>query len=391
MPHERKRYLLSSFLKKTKLWPVVGLLGARQTGKSTLLRDQLIDRLKAKYLLLDRKSLQVQATKAPEHFIKSNSNNLKTPLILDEVQKAAELFDAIKAEVDENRIPGRFLLSGSTEFSSRTGIRESLTGRIGISYLYPFTLGESLQLDFAAPWVSMKAKIRCQPSDVDHYIERGGMPGACFLRSEVERKSYYDGWLDTTCYRDLQQIKGTKLDGALALDILYTLARLEKPTLSELKKKLRVDSRKLLKHLEGLESLFILHTIGSHPLGIGKTHYLVFDCGLLNHLGASTEMCRRVWATNECLAQFEYSGLARPKLNYYESTKHAFIPLIIDDRKTERAVLISDEEAPNPFALRALTSFGLKSKETELYVLAPVRESSRDSHGIRYLPWTAMV
>lgn len=391
MPHERPRYALHSFLKKARLWPVLGLLGARQVGKSTLLREQLLKRLGAKYLLLDRKSLQIQATKAPEHFVKSHSNNLKTCLILDEVQKAGDLFDAIKAEVDENRMPGRFILSGSTEFSKRTGIRESLTGRIGITHLYPFTLAEFHGFEFDAPWVSLKVKSRCQPSDIDSYLEKGGMPGVCFIRNVTERKSYFDGWLDTTCYRDLQQIKGAKLEGTFAFDILYALAGLEKPSVLELKKKLRTDSRKIVKHLEGLAALFIIYPIAPHSLGVGKTQYRIFDCGLANHLGASLETRRKIWVTNECFAQFEYSGLPRPKLTYYESTKHSSIPVILDDRKTERAILISDEEAPSTFTLRALKVFLVKSPKTLPYVFAPLRDPFTDENKIRHLPWTAMV
>ena len=390
MAHERARHILKQLKKKAKLWPVVGLLGARQTGKSTLLRQQLQKILAAKYLVMDRKSIRTQAENAPEHFITSQSNSLKIPLILDEVQRVPDLFEAIKVEVDERRIPGRFLISGSTEFSKRTGIRESLTGRIGTMHLFPFTIAEILELSFANPWVSMKPSRRCSSADLESYFEKGGMPGACFLRNDEERKEYFEGWLDTTCFRDLQQVKGVRLEGSLAMDILYALARLQNPSITMLKRDLHGDPRKLQKHLEGLEALFVIHSVDPHPLGIGKRRYFIFDCGLARYLGASMERCRSIWAMNECLAQYEYSGLARPKINYFESKKHAFVDWVIDDRKVERAVLISDEEVPHEFRLRSLGALREKNPKIALHVLAPVHELFEDESGIVHLPWRGM-
>jgi predicted AAA+ superfamily ATPase len=73
---------------------------------------------------LDDLEARTEANESPKIFL----SKLDRPLIIDEVQKAPHLFDAIKHAVDQKKIPGTFYLTGSSTFSSKIGIRESLTG-----------------------------------------------------------------------------------------------------------------------------------------------------------------------------------------------------------------------------------------------------------------------
>ncbi len=78
---------------------------------------------------LDDLAMREEASRSPSTFLKK----LTTPVVLDEVQKAPAIFDAIKLNVDQEGIPGSYFLTCSTAFSSKIGICESLTGRIGLS------------------------------------------------------------------------------------------------------------------------------------------------------------------------------------------------------------------------------------------------------------------
>ncbi|MCX5973373.1 MAG: AAA family ATPase, partial [Coprothermobacterota bacterium] len=89
--------------------PVVFLTGARQTGKTTLVRQIAKDLPGAGYISLDDLSAFALASANPQGFLE----NLPRPVILDEVQKVPAFFDAIKREVDRNHTPGQFLLTGS--------------------------------------------------------------------------------------------------------------------------------------------------------------------------------------------------------------------------------------------------------------------------------------
>src|SRR5947209_7175720 len=116
--------------------PVVVISGMRQTGKSTLLQHEsgLGDRL---YLSLDDFAQLEAARRDPEAFVSRDE-----PVTIDEVQKSPELLAVIKREVDRDRRPGRFLLSGSANLALLRSISESLAGRAIYLILHPFTRRE---------------------------------------------------------------------------------------------------------------------------------------------------------------------------------------------------------------------------------------------------------
>lgn len=87
--------------------PVVLLNGARQTGKTTL-AQALAEKTGAQYFTLDDSATLALAAGDPAGFIR----NLNGPVVLDEIQRAPDLFPAIKVSVDKNQRPGRFLLTG---------------------------------------------------------------------------------------------------------------------------------------------------------------------------------------------------------------------------------------------------------------------------------------
>ncbi|MFQ5741095.1 MAG: ATP-binding protein, partial [Acidobacteriota bacterium] len=118
--------------------PVVLLVGARQTGKSTLARWLTSRGHKARYLTMDDAATLAAAHADPAGFIEG----LDGPVILDEIQRAPGLFPAIKVAVDRRRDPGRFLLSGSANVLLLPKLSESLAGRMEVLTLWPLSQGE---------------------------------------------------------------------------------------------------------------------------------------------------------------------------------------------------------------------------------------------------------
>jgi len=106
---------LDRYLKK---FPIVAVLGARQTGKSTLVRDLL--RTKRKYLTLDDTMNILLAEQDAESFLGQD-----VPVTIDEVQKAPGLFPAMKKIVDSKRTPGQFLITGSANITVLPKISET--------------------------------------------------------------------------------------------------------------------------------------------------------------------------------------------------------------------------------------------------------------------------
>ena len=117
--------------------PVVLLRGARQTGKSTLVK-MIAKEKNYSYVSFDDVRVYTAAKNDPISFIA----DLSKPIILDEVQRVPEIFLTIKQDVDENRNFGRYLLTGSADPLLIPQLGDSLAGRMQILTLYPFSQGE---------------------------------------------------------------------------------------------------------------------------------------------------------------------------------------------------------------------------------------------------------
>ena len=138
------------------VFPVVIVTGARQTGKSTLVRRPEVSGQHA-YLTLDDVLLRDEARRDPDLFLDRGER-----LIIDEVQHAPELLLAIKRRVDERRSRGRYLLTGSSNLLLQRDVSESLAGRAGYVTLLPLTRREQLGLGSAGLW---SALLEEKPSD----------------------------------------------------------------------------------------------------------------------------------------------------------------------------------------------------------------------------------
>ncbi|MCM2323751.1 MAG: AAA family ATPase, partial [Oligoflexia bacterium] len=138
MPHSRKRYLRELLLHALRHSPLVGVLGHRQVGKTTLLQQ-----LTENYLSFDDEAVLERVSRNAKDFLSNEAAPSKTsPIALDESQLAPSLFPALKELVRRSPRPGQYLLSGSVRFTSRKAIRESLTGRIINFELHPMSIAE---------------------------------------------------------------------------------------------------------------------------------------------------------------------------------------------------------------------------------------------------------
>jgi len=148
------RHIESILQEAVRQFPVVALLGPRQVGKSTLL--QSLFKESHRYISFDDLSLRMEAKSDPVLFLK----NFPGPLILDEIQYVPELLSELKVQVDQDRSPGRFLLTGSQQFHLMKGFRETLPGRILLLHLHPMTILEKLGLGTVEPWLKILLETR---------------------------------------------------------------------------------------------------------------------------------------------------------------------------------------------------------------------------------------
>jgi predicted AAA+ superfamily ATPase len=270
MVHFRSRHLSDILNQITRFSPLVGILGHRQVGKTTLLEKE-----GREYLTFDDIDTRSSAIKDPKLFL-SHYKQLKT--VIDECQLVEVLFPALKERVRLDRRPGQFFLSGSVRFTSKKLISESLTGRISNVDLLPLTLSELnetelpstlhkiiaakslLHLSLIKPLAAIRSK---REALAIKYLDHGGLPGVCFIRNERVRKQRLQDQLETILNRDLRQIYNTTLSLNTLLKFIQALAMSDGQILNHqaLYRSTRLSPATQKKLLFALESIFILRQI----------------------------------------------------------------------------------------------------------------------------------
>ncbi len=177
--HRRLEEKVTSFL---EFFPVIGITGPRQSGKSTMLRNLLKDSFR--YVTFDDYRNINLFYEDPEKFISIYNQYV----VFDEIQKVPELFNYIKRVVDEKRdFKGRFIITGSAQFSMMSSITESLAGRIGLLTLLPFQYNEIVDTDY-------------QPSEF-----RGCYP-EIVINNYKNSESWFNSYLETYIEKDARAI-----------------------------------------------------------------------------------------------------------------------------------------------------------------------------------------
>ena len=194
------------------VFPVVVVTGARQTGKSTLVRRPELfgERM---YLTLDDVLLRDEARRDPELFL-----DRAEQLTIDEVQHAPDLLFAIKKRVDERRRRGRYVLTGSSNLLLQRDVSESLAGRAGYATVWPLTRREQIGLGAAGMWTDLLRSAPAAWPELLHeqvvpaepwqpLAQRGGYPVAAYeLERPEQRADWFAGYAATYLERDLRQL-----------------------------------------------------------------------------------------------------------------------------------------------------------------------------------------
>lgn len=253
--------------------PVVLLNGARQTGKSTL-AQALAGSQGRRYLTLDDRVVLAAAKGDPTGFIAG----LSGPVVMDEIQRAPELFLDIKAAVDRDRAPGRFLLTGSANVLLLPALADSLAGRMEILNLWPLSGGE-MAGDAAfnrADWLfdgALDAR-PVPPCDREILVEKllqGGFPEVVSRPSAKRRAAWFESYLQTVLQRDVREL--ANLEQLTEVPHLLQLLATRSASLlnqAELSRSGRLTQTTLKRYLGLLETLFLVVRIPAWARNPGK-------------------------------------------------------------------------------------------------------------------------
>lgn len=188
-----------------KVFPCVLVTGARQVGKSTLLRALLPEGMQ--YVSLDDELMLMRAKDDPVGFLEE----MGSPLCIDEVQYEPRLLRAIKMKVDVTGEPGQYWLTGSQRFHLMQGVSESLAGRVGIVELYTLSQSEVAgQGASAEPFDPECFRTRlsapvCDINELYERIWRGGYP-RLFKYAGTQQEDYFSAYLNTYIARDVRAL-----------------------------------------------------------------------------------------------------------------------------------------------------------------------------------------
>jgi hypothetical protein len=331
--------------------PVVLLNGARQTGKTTLVRELLSDVRRMRYLTFDDAPVLAAAQTDPAGFVAG----LGDPVVLDEIQRAPELFVALKAAVDRDRRPGRFLLTGSANVLLLPRLSESLAGRMEIHTLRGFSQGELegrregfIDAVFARTFTP-PAPSADLPRALVARVLRGGFPEPALKRSAARRATWFRDYVATLLQRDVREL--ANVEGLTALPHLLAVLATRSAglfNLADVSRVVGLPQTTLKRYLTLLEALFLIeflpawHARAARRL-VKAPKLFVSDSGLAAHLlGVEAAHLRRerrglgplleTFVVAELRKQAAWSR-TRPGLHHFRTQSGREVDVVLEDAR----------------------------------------------------------
>ncbi|MCK4340573.1 MAG: ATP-binding protein [Phycisphaerae bacterium] len=317
--------------------PVVLLHGARQTGKTTLVRAVAEEEHPARYLTLDDPAVRAAALADPQGFVDQAAG----PVVIDEVQRVPELALAIKAAVDQKRRPGRFLLTGSANVLQVPRLSESLAGRMEILTLWPFSQGEIAGVHetfidtlFAGRFPRL-GTVEKKGRPIAERLLKGGYPEARQRKSEQRRRAWFAAYIDTILQRDVRDL--ANIEGLTALPRLLALLATRASSLlnyADLARSIQIPQTTfLIQLLPPWSSNLGLRLVKSPKLYLSDSGLLVYLLGVdRERLGADPTQLGHVlenFVVTELRKQAAWSK-SRPRLFHYRTQTGREVDIVLE-------------------------------------------------------------
>jgi len=292
-----QRHLIPELEEALNSSRIVNLIGPRQAGKTTLVRD-LFDH--GRFITLDDATVLEAMEADPSGQLRSLlADTNDGPLIIDEAQRSKKLALAIKRIVDSNRKKGQFVLTGSSNVFTTTEVADSLAGRMRTIKLWPLSIAETKHkpvnrvLDWAAQDEPDLSQLD-RPENINRkgYIDlvlRGGFPEMRSLDLRPRQKQYRD-YIDAIVDKDVADIMRIRKTDALRHLIEQMAARTAAElNVSEMAKLIKLRRETIEQYLNVLMRLSMLTKLGAWSSGEGKREvknpkYHFVDTGIASAL-----------------------------------------------------------------------------------------------------------
>ncbi|MCL2721206.1 MAG: ATP-binding protein [Treponema sp.] len=352
--------------------PVVVLTGARQVGKSTMLK-QVYNKIR--YITLNRPIIRQSAKDNPSLFFEAN----KPPVIVDEIQKAAELFDYIKDIADEEKIKGGFFLTGSQSLTLMKNISDSLAGRAGVIKLLGLSMREISGISFREPFLPSidlikkieKNGINFNYTKIISNIHKGFFPELYETESNLyDVSDFYSSYFQTYIEKDIKDVLNIK-DELAFIKFVKTAASLtgEMLNISTIAEACGKDVKTVQRWLSVLESSGLIYLLEPYHNNFNKRlikapKLYFLDTGLACWLlgwntpeqltnGAMWGHIFETFVFGEILKSYYNDGLVKPPLYYYRDKDKNEIDLLILNGETLHPIEIKTSSDPTKVMISA--------------------------------------
>jgi len=266
------RNIFSTVTRRLKSMPVILIIGPRQCGKTTLSKT-IGHELGMGYISCDNIATLASIQFDPAGFL----NNQTRPLIIDEAQRVPEIFLPIKVDVDDNRKPGRYLLTGSANPLLVPKLGDGLTGRMGICNMWPLSQGEIrgvkenfLKSLFGNEHWKVDYPILSQ-HEIIAILMKGGFPNVVAAASSEERREWCNDYLFNALQKDINDLSKIEHFSQMP-SLLYGIAnRIGSPlNVNSLTDLIRTSEATIRRYIELLKSLFLLYPLPSWSRSMDK-------------------------------------------------------------------------------------------------------------------------
>jgi len=358
-------------------FPAVVLLGPRQAGKTTLAKDIAARRGDSLYLDLERPS-DLAKLADPELFLSRHAGRL---VVLDEVQRKPELFAVLRALIDAQRTPGRFLLLGSASPALLQQTSESLAGRIALHELAPFDVSE----------------VRPGHNDLQRFWLRGGYPPSWLAGSDASSFAWRESFIATHLERDIPAF-GIRVPGTTLHRFWQMLAHLHGQlwNASRLASGFGVSAPTVQHYLDILEATYMLRRLPPLQANLGKRlvkspKVYLRDSGLLHALLGIADLNDLAghpivgpsWE-GWVLEQIAQLLGAQWQLSFYRTASGAEIDIVAERGKRKLGFEIKFSSAPAP-----AKGFWVALNDLQLeraFVVAPVESHYPLAPNVKVIP-----
>jgi predicted AAA+ superfamily ATPase len=366
-----KRNIERTIEKAAKMFPAVIITGARQVGKTTVLKQNIKS---IPYLTLDDPIMLQSALDEPGNFFKTTP----PPVIIDEIQYAPNLFTYIKMIADESGKKGQFYLTGSQQFKMMKNISESLAGRIGIINLLGLSLREIKGIDFNEAFIPTQDYIdkrrptvaKANYKEIWDFIYKGSMPAMHV--GDPDWQMFYASYTKTYIERDVRDL--TQIgDEQKFLKFLTAIASRTSQmlNLNSVANEVGISVPTADRWLSVLITSNIVYLLKPYYNNIMKrsvkTPKIYFlDTGLAAYLtrwnspeviesGAMSGAFFETFVVAEILKSYYNSGILEPSIYYYRDRDAHEIDIIIEESGTLYPIEIKKTSNPGKEHIKSFT------------------------------------